>query len=328
MSFSADASRNVSCPIPDEAQAPAYIYSLVDKAALALSGARQRFLPHRILFAGPYTGEFGYEVMQFQGYVRARRPYYEDAHVLTFPGREYLYEGCHVHTHNVELKNAGFWYGRLAPAEAATMANAKARELGLQDYDIFNPSLLCTRYHKLLFWRQEFRLLQEPPLVAKPYDLVFHFRAINKVGPGPIKNYRPEMADELAEHCAKRGLTLACIGHPDYAYCAAGCADFRSVEMRQTVAAICSARLGVGGSSGAMHLMNACGKPTVIWGDGASLRWNPFRVPIHFMAETVWQPSPHEVCRAVLKAFEDLRAWTRDFIDPPYTLPAQPIAYV
>jgi hypothetical protein len=312
---------------PASAELPAYLYSTTEKARLALVCARQRFAPRRNLFIGPYAGEFGPELMQFQGYVRARRRHYQEVHVLTYPGREYLYEGCHVHAHEINLKNAGFWYGKLSPGEAAAMADAKAAQVGLRDYDIFNTSLLCTQYHKRFFWAQEFRLLEEPPLVEKPCDIVFHFRAIDKAGPGPMKNYPAVLADELASRCLERGLSVACTGHPDFAYCAAGCADLRHADMRQTVAANCSARLGVGGSSGAMHLMNLCGKPTVIWGDGQSLHWNPFRVPIHMVTTATWQPTPEDVCRAVASALEDLRARTNGFTLPPYTLPPQPIGY-
>jgi hypothetical protein len=208
------------------------------------------------------------------------------------------------------------------------MARAKATEIGLKDYDIFNTSLLCTQYHKRLFWRQEFRLFQELPLIDKPFDVILHFRAVNKVGPGPMKNYSAELANELTRRCIDAGLSAACIGHPNYAYCPPGCADHRYADLRQTVAAIASGRLGVGGSSGAMHLINACGKPTVLWGDYQSLTWNPFRVPIYPVTNTTWQPTPEEVCRATVSALADLRSRTADFTQPAYTLPAQPIGYV
>ncbi|HWV98679.1 MAG TPA: hypothetical protein VNZ64_03195 [Candidatus Acidoferrum sp.] len=270
--------------------------------------------------------------MQWQGYVRGRRRYYKQIHVLTYPGREYLYEGCQVHFHDIDLKNAGYWYGRLSPADSERMARAKADEIGLKDYDIFDTSLLCTQYHKRLFWRQEFRLLAEPPLVQTPYDVVFHFRAVRKVGPDPLKNYPPPLADELARRCIDEGLSVACVGHPDYSYCPANCADLRFADLRQTVAAISSARVGVGEASGGMHLVNACGKPSIIWGDGQwridpALNWNPFRVPIYVVTNAAWQPTPTEVCHATVKALEDLRARTDTFTRPAYTLPAQPIGY-
>ena len=308
-------------------------YRTSEKLGRLLPCVQQKFRPRRHLFAGPYAGEFGYELMQWQGFVRARRRHYDEVHVLTYPGRDYLYEGCRVHHHAIDLKKAGYWYGDLSPEKMRQMAHAKAAEIGLKDYDIFDTSLLCTRYHKQLFWRQEFRLLEEPPLVEKPYDIVFHFRAVKKVGTDPLKNYPPELADELALRCVDRGLTIACIGHPDYSYCPAGCADLRNVDLRQTVAAVSSARAGVGEASGGMHLINACGRPSIIWGDGQwriapALRWNPFGVPIYVVTNSDWQPAPETVCEAVVRALKDMRERTADFSRPIYHLPAQPIANI
>jgi len=269
--------------------------------------------------------------MQWQGFVRARRPHYEEVHVLTYPGRDYLYEGCQVHQHDIDFKQAGYWYGLLPPDQARQMARAKADQLGLKDYDIFDTSLLCTRYHKQFFWRQDFRLLEEAPLVQKPYDVVFHFRSVRKEGPDPLKNYPPALADELVQRCVARGISVAGVGHSEYSYCPPGCADHRNRDLRQSVAAISSARLGVGEASGGMHLVNACGKPSLIWGEGQwridpALRWNPFCVPIHVVTATTWQPPPEQVCAAIVNALNDLRVRTADFTRPAYVLPPQRIA--
>jgi hypothetical protein len=315
-------------PIPKN---PSHVYSAGEKLKLVFPCLRQKLHPRKNLLAGPYAGEFGYELMQWQGFVRTLRPRYQQVHVLTYPGRDYLYEGCTVHHHNIDLKDAGYWYGRLSPPEARSMAEARAAEIGLTDYDIFDTSLLCTRYHKILFWRQEFRLLEEPPLVKKIYDVLFHFRAVQKVGPDQVKNYSPTMADELVQRCQDLGLSVACYGHPAYAYCPEGCPDHRSVDLRETVAAISSAHLMAGEASGGMHLANACGKPTVIWGDGQwrispALRWNPFRVPIYVVTITTWRPTPERVCESVVSAIADLRSRTADFQKPCYTLPGRPIS--
>ena len=307
-----------------------YKYSAGEKLKLLLPCAQQKILPAQNLFAGPFAGEFGFELMQWQGFIRARRASYKDVHVLTYPGRDYLYEGCHVHHHDIDLKNAGYWYGRFGPTEMRQMADAKAAEIGLKNYDVFNPSLLCTRYHKIIFWKQEFRLMEEPPLSEKPIDVLFHFRAVQKEGPDNAKNYSTEMADKLVQRCIAKGLSVACYGHPSYAYGPKGCVDLRNADLRQTVAAISSARLAVGGASGGMHLANACGKPTIIWADGQghvtfALRWNPFRVPLYIMTIASWRPAPEDVCCYIDECMRDLRARTENFNKPCYTLPAQPI---
>ncbi|MGH8093188.1 MAG: hypothetical protein ACREIF_06935 [Chthoniobacterales bacterium] len=307
-----------------------YPYTAREKLQLFIPLLKQKLFPRRNLFAGPFSGEFGYELMHWQGFVRALRPRHEQVHVLTFPGRDYLYEGCQVHYHDIDLKSAGYYYGRLSPKQARQMAKERAAAIGLQDYDIFETSLLCTRYHRSL-WRQDFRLFQEPPLTSEGYDVLFHFRAVQKEGFDHQKNYSPALADELVARCRDRGITVACMGHPAYAYRPLSCGDHRSVDLRQTIAAVSSARLVAGENSGPMHLANLCGKPTVVWAQDQwridfSLRWNPFRVPIYIAANNTFQPDPQIVCDAVAAAIEDLRDKSEGFTRPVYKLPAQPIA--
>jgi len=324
---------NAEPPSSPKPLADCYRYGAAEKLRLFLPCLRQKFFPRQNLFAGAYAGEFGYELMQWQGFVRARRPAYAQVHVLTYPGREYLYEGCQVHSHDMDLKTAGYWYGRITPAQARQMAAAKAAEIGLKDYDIFDTSLLCTRYHKRLFGRQDFRLMSEPPLQPVPLDVVFHFRQVKKTGSDQYKNYSEPLADELAQRCRDAGLTIACIGHPSYSYCPRDCPDHRHVDLRRTVAAIATARTVAGENSGPMHLANLCGKPTVLWAQDQwridySLRWNPFRVPIYVAANNTCLPEPARVCQAILEALQDLRRRTDNFSRPCHTLPAQPIANV
>ncbi|HSY43737.1 MAG TPA: hypothetical protein VK811_07480 [Candidatus Acidoferrum sp.] len=310
-----------------------YQYRGGEKFKLFFPCIRQKFFHRRNLFAGPFAGEFGFELMQWQGFVRERRRHYDQVHVLTYPGRDYLYDGCRVHHHEIDLKSAGYWYGRFGPGDMRRMADTKAAELGLKDYDVFNPSLLCTRYHKILFWKQDFRLLKEPPLSGKPWDILFHFRSVQKEGHYHEKNYSPEMADELVRRCLDRGLSVACYGHPSYAYCPPGCADLRNTDLRQSVAAISSAHLAVGEASGGMHLANACGKPTIIWANGQehidfAFHWNPFRVPIYVMTTETWRPAPEDICRYLVQSLDDLCARTENFKQPCYTIPARSIGNV
>ena len=310
-----------------------HVYSASEKLRFLLPCLRQRLRPRRHLLAGPFAGEFGYELMQWQGFVRARKPYYQSIHVLTYPGRDYLYEGCYVHYHDIDLKKAGYWYGQLSPEQARRMAEAKAAEIGLEDYDIFNTSLLCTRYHKILFWRQDFKLFEEPPLTPEIRDVAFHIRAVKKDGPDNSRNYSPARAAELVRLCREQGFSMLCIGHPDYSICPEGVEDFRSVDLRRTVAAISSARVVCGELSGPLHLANLCGKPTVLFADGqwridGCLSWNPFRVPIYIVANDTMQPEPARVFVALKDALADLRTRTGGFTRPVYTLPAQPIANV
>lgn len=304
---------------------PLHRLSLLDKVRACFTSFRQHGWPAKDLIAGPYAGEFGYELMQWQGYVRARHHYYREVHVITYPGRGYLYEGCVVHHHDIPLHKAGYQYGALGPGAEQGMAAEKAREIGLADYDVFSPALLCTKYHRRLF-KQDFRLFQEPAPDLHVHEVAFHFRAVEKAG-DHAKNYPREFADKLVEMCRARGWSPVCIGHPDYSMCVQGCQDRRHVELRETVAAICGARIVAGANSGPMHLANLCGKPTLIWAFAQrsidySLRWNPFRVPIFVAANDSHAPEPKRVAEALAGAMEQLRHTTSDFTKPAYRLPA------
>ncbi len=310
----------------------AWHYSIAEKAALYAICLKQKARPRRNLLAGPFAGEFGYEMMQWQGFVRARRRYYREVHVLTYPGRDYLYEDCQVHHHSISLHEAGYAYGRIVRPQAREIAAALAAKIRLTDYDLFEPSMLCTQYHKRVVGPQDFRLFEEPPLGPAITDVAFHFRAVRKEGPDQEnKNYPPALADQLVADCVTRGLSVSCIGHPEYSYCPAGCPDRRNVDLRQAVAAIASARAVAGENSGPMHLANLCGKPTILWANDQwridySLRWNPFRVPIYIAANNSCQPPPTVVGEAIANALKDLRQRSSNFTRPLYTLPAQPIA--
>ena len=307
-------------------------YSVAEKLVLYAVCLKQKLRPRRNLLAGPFAGEFGYELMQWQVFVRARRRHYREVHVLTYPGRDYLYEGCQVHHHAISLHQAGFMYGRIVRPQARKIAATRAAEIGLKDYDLFEPSLLCTQYHKRVFGPQDFRLFEEPPLGPTIADVAFHFRAVRKEGPDQEnKNYSPALADQLVANCLARGISVSCIGHPEYAYCPIGCPDHRSLDLRRTVAAISSARAVAGENSGPMHLANLCGKPTILWAQDQwridySLRWNPFRVPIYIAVNDTCQPPPAMVGEVIAKALKELRERSGHFKRPLYTLPAQPIA--
>ncbi|MGH7993734.1 MAG: hypothetical protein ACREDQ_09475, partial [Limisphaerales bacterium] len=131
--------------------------------------------------------------------------------------------------------------------------------------------------------------------------------------------------------CRANGLSTICVGHPDYSYCAQGCEDMRRVNLRESVAAICSARALAGENSGASHLANLCGKPTILWANDQSridysLRWNPFRVPIYIAANDTFLPEPSRVLKAIINALEDLGKRTDDFRKPCYSPVALPIS--
>src|ERR1035441_7350940 len=65
-------------------------FSLAEKLAGGLAALRLRVYPLRMLVAGPYVGEFGHELMDWQPWVRAQIARHDEVRVITYPGRDYL----------------------------------------------------------------------------------------------------------------------------------------------------------------------------------------------------------------------------------------------
>jgi hypothetical protein len=302
-------------------------FSLADKIAGALADLKIRLFPRRILVAGPYVGEFGHELMDWQPWVRAQVRRYAEVHVITYPGRDYLYPGCRVHYHDMALETAGYRFGRLTPAQLEGMAREKAGQLGLKDYDVMTALNICTSYHRRFFLPAEFELLGQPAAPGEMRDLAFHFRHVEKEGPDQTRNYPVELCDRLAQFCQARNLSFFCVGHPRYSYCPAGVQDRRTENLEDSVAAIRSARLLAGELSGPMHLAQLCGTAILIWADGQwrlddCQRWNVFKVPTYIVANDTFRPEPERVGQQIVEALADLRRRTGNFTKPAHTLPS------
>jgi hypothetical protein len=307
-------------------RAVAYQFTLRDKIAGALADLKIRFFPRRILVAGPYVGEFGHELMDWQPWVRALVGRYEQVHVITYPGRDYLYPGCQVHYHDVALETAGYKHGRFSPAQLAAMAHTKATELGLKDYDLMTAVNICTRRHQRHLLPAKYELLGEPPAADAIRDVAFHFRHVKKEGPDQSRNYPIELCDRVVEACRQAGLSFFCIGHPRYSYCPPGVEDRRTEDLAASVAAIRSARLLAGELSGPMHLAQLSGTAILIWAPGQwrldnCERWNVFQVPTYIVTNEVRHPEPVEVSKKIIDGLADLRRRTKNFSKPAYALP-------
>jgi hypothetical protein len=224
------------------------------------------------------------------------------------------------------LEKAGYRHGRFSPRQLETMAQKKAAELGLKNYDLMTALHICTSYHQRFLLPAKFELLGKPPAAEKIREVAFHFRQVKKDGPDQTRNYPPAMCDRVVELCRAQGLSFFCIGHPRYAYCPDGVEDRRSEDLATSVAAICSARLLAGELSGPMHLAQLCGTPILIWAEGqwrldGCERWNVFRVPTYIVTNDSHQPEPERVVEKIIAAQADLRRRTDGFLKTSYTLP-------
>jgi hypothetical protein len=277
-----------------------------------LQAIRLRIRPRSILIAGPFAGEFGFELMAWQAYVRSLRQHYKQTRVITFPGRQYLYEDCQVVSHNLSLVSAGYAWGNMSAEEMRQYADNYAKEQGIINYDVFNTSLLKTRLNRVLIIGRRWRVFGSEFSHDRRYEIAFHFRNIVKDGPERRANFALESAERLVALCRQKNLRCVAIGHPEYAFCPPNCDDARSLEAGDAVKAIARSKFAVGQLSGPMHLAVLCAVPIITWADGQwridvakSRSWNPHRSKIHVVSSTTFCPDPKNVFAHIQQKMEN-----------------------
>ena len=261
------------------------------------------------LWAGPWCGEFGFEITTWQAHVRKRargfkkvvvgcrresRALYVDF-ADTFwdvPNKTWhdMNTNCdkRVDRHHVHILNK---FKRDVPDSAELMPTKGGRAGGL--YRQFGQ-----------------------PTKGMDYDLLLHARWMRKgsVG-GDMRRCAPQdWWDCLGQRLMNNGYNVASIGLKSQALHVEGTHDIRGAPLGALMNVMASSRCILGPSSGPIHLAAHCKLPAICWTDkthkgygGLTNQqrlmqgWNPFSTPISLIhvkqqPETnYWVPLAHEV---------------------------------
>jgi hypothetical protein len=256
------------------------------------------------LVAGPFLGEFGWELMQWQGYVRWMSQFYSKTTVYGRAGSSYFYEDFAseyvvVHekswdTDNYELH--GYDYSAWAK--------------GIKGADILLANNEC---HTL-----RDRFLQKfikfgTERTRKGFDVVIHARNIPKLDGNKSKsdrNWSLAYWDQLCE--SLEGLSIAAVGVPELSYAPPNVEDLRGIPTSELCSVLENSGVCLWPSSGLMHLASLCGTPHLVWtsaeytwGFGGTpyryLRgWNPFATPVLVVTDGGLTPSPEFIKEKLL----------------------------
>ena len=254
------------------------------------------------LFAGPWVGEFGWELLNWQAFVRKLSRSYRKTVVCCPAGREALYAdfAAVIHGHKLRgVSECNVMHKVENPEELERMG-----KLVPPDCDWLKPM----GYQP--FSRQEFIRFGKPRTDLS-VDVLFHPRGR---GFGTERNWDAEKWRELLGLLRGQGLRLGCIGVSSATVKVEGeYTDFRDKPLFETLDVIASARTVIGPSSGPMHLASLCGTPHVVWTDrgryarGRTNRdkyetwWNPLGTRALVLDEHGFDPAPKAVAEAVAR---------------------------
>jgi len=251
------------------------------------------------MHAGPWIGEFGWELFGWQGFLRAMSSGYDSVRIYGPTGHRYLYEDFCTEYHEVDLAgpNPSMWKN-----------------------DPVNFDLISFEKGDVWIQPQQLTLMRNAPpqrfvhygdrRETKGKGVAIHARSITKYGSDYI-NMPAEKWDPIID--ALSGYQVYSIGTKDGAYHIPGTSDFRDMPLRQLCTVLRSSHAIIGPSSGPMHLAALCDCPIIVWsgyarsGPRYMTDWNPFNVKVKTIIpfgdpwgnRKPWQPSTDDVIKAI-----------------------------
>jgi len=265
------------------------------------------------LLAGPWAGEFGWQVSAWIPYLRAISHLYSKIVVVCRPGDWYLYKDfADDYIYHNPKGNPDMWYARRFPTKKPKMPKfiEKLYPFGRNHhgYEIIKPSKKSC-IHGL---RKFFKYGEGESTFYNAFDIVIHARAEDKYGQSD-RNWPIDKYERLLRHLRKDSLVKVCsVGTK--AYHIPGTEDLRNIALSELCNIMNHSKMTIGPSSGVMHLSHLCGCPILVWtynkwekGIKATNKerykkiWRAWDSPIKVIDEYGWQPSVRAVEKEVRK---------------------------
>lgn len=239
------------------------------------------------LFAGPYVGEFGYELMTWQAGVRKMARQFKRRVISCRESSAALYQDFAT-----DFIFTGESVERCARRCADDIGKEAKREIKRRKRP--GDEWIDARH---LGDGKFIRYGKNDP--EKGFDIVYHARMTPKSKLGNLsleRNWPKRKWESLADRVYDRtNWTVCWIGLSSEAIWVEGRGvNMLDAPLDQVMDVLASSRLIVGPSSGPMHLAALCGCPSLVWcrvngnvpprgttlGERYRTKWNPFRTPV------------------------------------------------
>ncbi len=268
-----------------------------------------------ILVAGPWLGEFGYELFRWQGHLRALSREYDRVVVASRPGHDVLYRDfAEFIPYDSDPNPCEGRYGSVLDLEPMKIIE---RVFGhIPYYRVQHPWDAFQHTDPAEY----IEFGRYPATAVVPYELIFHARGIQVPDAKDMvkdhaawkqsRNWSLEKWEELTTWFNDYGYEMACIGDPRSAYKLPYCHDLRGINLGDLANTLNAGGWIIGPSSGPMHFASLCRCPQLVWGT-SHLRpryeelWNPLGTFVHLHeCDEQWDPTVDEIKDTFIRLHE------------------------
>lgn len=243
------------------------------------------------LFAGPFLGEFGWELFCWQGHIRHMSRSFDFTTVCCRYGHAGIYKDfadevieynppqylpdCH--------KNFG---------ESGTPPKPKGYQKYIDPNNQSSPLCGTAKRFSSSNAPQEFFKYGNINSDKQKYDILIHSRARQFTGAGfstKNRNLAIEKWSTIVKHLKSKKYSIASIGTKKDSHFISGTEDLRGISIEDLCDYCVKSKCMLGPSSGPLHLAALCGTPIIVWSGAASNKfryekdWNPFNNKVQYL---------------------------------------------
>lgn len=259
-----------------------------------------------ILYAGPWIGEFGWQLCCWQGFIRKQSRNFDKTIIICEKEYNYLYKDFATDFININSP------GTERDSENCLSPRREIRYYpNLTPYDMWiKPSQLRSKGY-VKFSPEDCPYIEDQEYIkygsfdkSLEYDIVIHARNTNKCNSSE-RNWPEKYWRILLSAFSEKKICF--IGSQTDSLYIKDHTDKRGIGLEELANLITSSKLMIGPSSGPMHLSSLCRTPHLVWtGDKKNIirytkLWNPFDTHCTIMdpERFGWQPDPHNVIRYI-----------------------------
>jgi len=264
-----------------------------------------------ILIAGPWVGEFGWELFCWHGYIRSLSRFYDKTVCISNPTSRFLYEDfCDEYIEYTpdggDYRDSYYKVGfKVDQALISKFVKELSINHSAQKVSLMVPRRIGDPPRTHFEERFQFGALYVKPLYKKfgndlglkNRTIVIHARN-RKLR--PEDNWPREKWENLVKKLIKSCYNVISIGMKSCSMHIEGTEDKRECDQQELLDLLASSEAILGPSSGPMCLGSLCGCPQVVWTTDYNIErftknWNPFDTKVLMLVDHGWQPSAEYV---------------------------------